>query len=34
MLKNPGANEFEPVNPAVEKIRNAFHGQILNKGDK
>jgi len=34
MLKNPGANEFEPANPAVEKIRNAFHGQIIDKGEK
>jgi hypothetical protein len=34
MLKNPGAKEFDPVNPAVEKIKNAFHGQIIDKGDK
>ena len=34
MLKNPGAKEFEPVNPAVEKIKNAFHGQIIDKGEK
>jgi DNA polymerase III subunit gamma/tau len=34
MLKNPGANEFESVNPAVEKIKNAFHGQIIDKGEK
>ena len=34
MLKNPGANEFEQVNPAVEKIRDAFHGKIIDKGEK
>ena len=34
MVKNPGAGEFIPVNPAVEKIKNKFHGQIIIKGDK
>jgi DNA polymerase-3 subunit gamma/tau len=34
MIKNPGAEEFEPVNTTVEKIKNAFHGQIIDKGEK
>ncbi|MBN1497847.1 MAG: DNA polymerase III subunit gamma/tau [Spirochaetes bacterium] len=33
MVKNPGASEFKPVNTTVEKIKNAFHGQIIEKGD-
>ncbi len=33
MLKNPGVSEFKPVNSTVEKIKNAFHGQIIDKGD-
>ncbi|MBN2160567.1 MAG: DNA polymerase III subunit gamma/tau [Spirochaetes bacterium] len=34
MLKNPGAEEFKPVNTTVEKIKSAFHGEIIDKGDK
>lgn len=34
MVKNPGAEEFEPENKTVEKIKNAFHGQIIDRGDK
>ena len=34
MIKNPGAEEFEPVNTTVEKIKNTFHGQIIDKGEK
>ncbi|OHD66850.1 MAG: DNA polymerase III, subunit gamma and tau, partial [Spirochaetes bacterium RBG_13_51_14] len=34
MLRNPGAEEFEPVNPTVEKIKSTFHGQIIEKGEK
>jgi DNA polymerase III subunit gamma/tau len=34
MLSKPAAEEFERANPAVEKIKNAFHGQIIEKGDK
>ncbi|MBN2079407.1 MAG: DNA polymerase III subunit gamma/tau [Spirochaetes bacterium] len=31
MIKNPGVEEYQPVNPAVEKIKNAFHGRIVEK---
>jgi hypothetical protein len=34
MLKNPGDSEFKPSNTTVEKIKNAFHGEIIEKGDK
>ncbi|MBP7737864.1 MAG: DNA polymerase III subunit gamma/tau [Spirochaetes bacterium] len=34
MVKNPGAQEFVPEDKTVEKIKNAFHGQIIDKGDK
>ncbi|TFH39116.1 MAG: DNA polymerase III subunit gamma/tau, partial [Chrysiogenales bacterium] len=34
MIKNPGVDEYNPVNPAVEKIKNAFHGRIVDKGDR
>ena len=34
MIKNPGAEEFEPVNTTVEKIKNAFHGHVIDKGEK
>ena len=35
MIRNPGVEEYEPVNPAVEKIKNAFHGRIVEKkGDR
>ncbi len=34
MVKNPGAQEFEPENKTVEKIKNAFHGRIIDKGEK
>jgi DNA polymerase III subunit gamma/tau len=34
MVKNPMVDEFEPVNPLVEKIKNTFHGQIIDKGEK
>lgn len=30
-LKRPVAEEFDSANPAVEKIKNAFHGEILDK---
>ncbi len=31
MIRNPGVEEYQPGNPAVEKIRNAFHGRIVEK---
>ncbi|OHD71648.1 MAG: DNA polymerase III, subunit gamma and tau [Spirochaetes bacterium RBG_16_49_21] len=32
MLPNPAVEEFERPNPTVEKIKDAFHGQIIEKG--
>ncbi len=34
MIKNPGAQEFKSEDKTVEKIKNAFHGQIIDKGEK
>jgi DNA polymerase III subunit gamma/tau len=34
MVKNPGAQEFASEDKTVEKIKNAFHGQIIDKGEK
>ncbi|HOT46978.1 MAG TPA: DNA polymerase III subunit gamma/tau [Spirochaetota bacterium] len=34
MVKNPGAQEFKSEDKTVEKIKNAFHGQIIEKGEK
>ncbi len=34
MVKNPGAQEFVPEDKTVEKIKIAFHGQIIDKGEK
>jgi DNA polymerase-3 subunit gamma/tau len=34
MLSKPVVEEFKRANPTVEKIKNAFHGQIVEKGDK
>ena len=34
MLKNPEIEEYSKISPAVEKIRNTFHGEIINKGEK
>ncbi len=31
MIRNPGVEEYQPANPAVEKIKNAFHGRIVEK---
>jgi hypothetical protein len=31
MIRNPGVEEYQPVNPAVEKIKNVFHGRIVEK---
>jgi len=33
MLKNPESEEFIVKNPAVEKIKNIFHGQLIDKGE-
>lgn len=34
MVKNPVAQEFKSEDKTVEKIKNAFHGQIIEKGEK
>ena len=34
MLKNPELEEMKIVNPVVEKIKDMFHGQIVDKGDE
>jgi len=34
MLKNPEVEEMEVGNPVVEKVREIFHGQIIDKGEK
>lgn len=34
MVKNPEVEELDLVNPVVEKIKDMFHGQIVDKGDK
>ncbi len=34
MVKNPEADDYVTKNPAVEKIKNTFHGQIVGKGDR
>ncbi len=33
MLKKPETTDYESVNPAVEKLKNVFHGHIVKKGD-
>lgn len=34
MLKNPEVEEIEVGNPVAEKVRELFHGQIIDKGEK
>ncbi len=34
MVKNPGAQDFKSEDKTVEKIKNAFHGQVIDKGEK
>lgn len=34
MLKNPEVEEMEVASPVVEKIKELFHGQIINKGEE
>ncbi|MCU0846967.1 MAG: DNA polymerase III subunit gamma/tau [Spirochaetes bacterium] len=34
MLKQPELDEYDKVDPTVEKIKNVFHGQIIEKGEK
>jgi DNA polymerase-3 subunit gamma/tau len=33
MLSKPEVDDFERVDPTVEKIKNVFHGQIIEKGE-
>lgn len=33
MLKNPEIEEIEVINPVVEKVRDIFHGKIVDKGE-
>ena len=34
MIRNPEAAEMRVVNPVVEKVRDAFSGKIIEKGDE
>jgi DNA polymerase III subunit gamma/tau len=34
MIPNPAVEEFERPDPTVEKIKDAFHGRIIEKGGK
>jgi DNA polymerase III subunit gamma/tau len=34
MIMNPEAGEMQVVNPVVEKVRDAFSGKIIEKGDE
>jgi DNA polymerase-3 subunit gamma/tau len=33
MLRNPEIEEIEVLNPVVEKVRDIFHGKIIDKGE-
>ncbi len=34
MMRNPEVDEMKTVNPSVEKVKDIFHGQIIQKGDE